>query len=630
MDDVSLIYLNLSSTSPRKNPEKYMSFTALLDQKVPTGSLSLKDPSPFSGPSSLESSPNTILEEVEPVKSMEELDTHISKPVSIPSTENITPSISREAPELVQSIPAPEKADTIPNKETDDASNTTSEINPTSTQTASSLEADPTPNNETDNASNVASKIDPTSNQTASSVEAADDKETRLSRNIPGISLTQAGSHESSPSSTITLKDSHVVEVVTEKHQPGLFSTLRRIRKKAEDVVTSVKMDPAIMWLPTSRGTTITSTKMGAASSTSLRQFYEEASSHGQSMEVDEFGFIVGVSDESDDARSIISSVSSSSTSPTGNKTENSLKFDLTKEAKWKRIMNHWSPTRARKSYRVKKLVENGIPDLVRGRVWEFLANSQGAWQAGVYKELLSREKIPIYDVIERDIKRTYPKHAMFYYESSQGQLELHAILKAYAQYNPDVGYCQGMGMLVGLFLMQGLEAEEAFWLLVSTINQYLQGYFTPTLGQLRVHAAVFERLLEEHDPRLAKHLATNDITPLLYVTPWFLTVFTMTLPWASVLRVWDLFYYKGVKILFRVGLAIMSCIKSHVLKNCPSPAELLPFLLHIPHTFLEPENLMAAYKKVRITTSHIQSLCRKVGSPDGTIADRGDLKVRK
>lgn len=71
------------------------------------------------------------------------------------------------------------------------------------------------------------------------------------------------------------------------------------------------------------------------------------------------------------------------------------------------------------------------MPDLVRGRVWEFLANSQGAWQAGVYKvrgigtsnlqELLSREKIPIYDVIERDIKRTYPKHAMFYYESSQG-----------------------------------------------------------------------------------------------------------------------------------------------------------------------------------------------------------------
>ncbi|KAJ9086083.1 hypothetical protein DSO57_1007748 [Entomophthora muscae] len=110
MDDVSLIYLNLSSTSPRKNPEKYMSFTALLDQKVPTGSLLLKDPSPFSGPSSLESSPNTILEEVEPVKSMEELDTHISKPVSIPSTEDITPSIPREAPELAQSIPVPEKS----------------------------------------------------------------------------------------------------------------------------------------------------------------------------------------------------------------------------------------------------------------------------------------------------------------------------------------------------------------------------------------------------------------------------------------------------------------------------------------------------------------------------------------
>lgn len=289
--------------------------------------------------------------------------------------------------------------------------------------------------------------------------------------------------------------------------------------------------------------------------------------------------------------------------------------------------MARWSPKRARKSYRVKKLVESGIPDLIRGRVWEFLANSLGARQPGQYKELLARDKVPIYEVIERDIKRTYPKHLMFYYDNSQGQIELHAVLKAYAQYNPEVGYCQGMGMLVGLFLMQGLDAEEAFWLLVATINYYLQGYFTPTLSQLRIHAAVFGRLLEEHDSRLAKHLAANDISPLLYVTPWFLTVFTMTLPWASVLRVWDLFYYKGIKILFRVGLAIMSCIKSHILKDCPSPAELLPFLLHIPHSFLEPAPLMAAYKKVRITTLHIRSLCHKV-SPDGVVAERGDLQV--
>lgn len=37
--------------------------------------------------------------------------------------------------------------------------------------------------------------------------------------------------------------------------------------------------------------------------------------------------------------------------------------------------------------------------------------------------------------------------------------MDLSNILHAYAHYNPDVGYCQGMGRLVGMMLMQ-LPAE--------------------------------------------------------------------------------------------------------------------------------------------------------------------------
>ena len=33
-------------------------------------------------------------------------------------------------------------------------------------------------------------------------------------------------------------------------------------------------------------------------------------------------------------------------------------------------------------------------------------------------------------------------------------QIALRQVLRAYALYNPTVGYCQGMGMIVGLILM--------------------------------------------------------------------------------------------------------------------------------------------------------------------------------
>jgi TBC1 domain family member 10 len=78
--------------------------------------------------------------------------------------------------------------------------------------------------------------------------------------------------------------------------------------------------------------------------------------------------------------------------------------------------------------------------------------------------------------------------------------------LKAYAHYNQAVGYCQGMGRLVGMMLMQ-MPAEDTFWLLVATIEEYMVGYFTPTLSQVRIDSIVFEQLLIEYYPKLAQHL---------------------------------------------------------------------------------------------------------------------------
>jgi hypothetical protein len=68
--------------------------------------------------------------------------------------------------------------------------------------------------------------------------------------------------------------------------------------------------------------------------------------------------------------------------------------------------------------------------------------------------------------------------------------------LKAYAHYNQAVGYCQGMGRLVGMMLMQ-MPAEDTFWLLVATIEEYMVGYFTPTLSQVRIDSIVFEQLYQ-------------------------------------------------------------------------------------------------------------------------------------
>ncbi|KAF9426703.1 hypothetical protein BGZ94_006125 [Podila epigama] len=283
--------------------------------------------------------------------------------------------------------------------------------------------------------------------------------------------------------------------------------------------------------------------------------------------------------------------------------------YNRENELKWIHITTRLHADHVRKSRKYKKLVRRGVPTSVRGRVWLFLAKADIYRKPGLFEELQKRGPLPIHEVIERDIHRCYPDHVHFRTGmGGTGQQDLQAILRAYAHYNPSVGYCQGMGRLVGMMLMQ-MPVEDAFWLLVATIEGYMHDYYTPTLRQLRIDAQVFSQLLKEQDPALSEHLGKNDVIPLMYMTQWFMTLFTMSLPWASVLRVWDVFYFDGVKALFRVGLAILYLCREHLLTKCPSSSELLAYILHIPLEILAPKPLLEAMLMIKLKKHNVQKL---------------------
>ncbi|KAJ2141720.1 hypothetical protein IW136_002180, partial [Coemansia sp. RSA 678] len=217
-------------------------------------------------------------------------------------------------------------------------------------------------------------------------------------------------------------------------------------------------------------------------------------------------------------------------------------------EGKWQTMLQSFDAATLRGSNKVKKLVQAGVPHGARAQFYYVLSGAAKIEQTGEYARLAGQEPLPIYDVIERDVARCYPDHVMFADADGAGQRQLRRILRAYAQYNTDIGYCQGMGRLVGLFLISGLGEERAFWVLAATIRNFIPRYYESDLAGLREHTAVFEVLLHERNPRLASHLAEQGCDALMYATPWFMTVFTLSLPWPAALRVWDWFMYRGTK----------------------------------------------------------------------------------
>ncbi|KAI7863462.1 rab-GTPase-TBC domain-containing protein [Spinellus fusiger] len=301
------------------------------------------------------------------------------------------------------------------------------------------------------------------------------------------------------------------------------------------------------------------------------------------------------------------------------NTSAKSMKAYREREAKWLLIVGKLDAGTAKKDAKLKKLVRSGIPTSVRARAWQFLAGSSDYKKRGYYEGLVKRPPTEMYNVIERDIARCYPDHSQFSEVNGQGQLDLGNILKAYSQHNPQLGYCQGMGRLAGCMLMH-MPVEDAFYLMVATLDRYMNGYFTPTLSQIRIDAYIIGQLLNDHFPKLAQHLEVNDITPIMYIAQWFLTAFTMALPWQSVLRVWDVFYFEGVKVFYRISLAILDICKDHLINSCPSNSELLGFLLHIPHKYLGPDVLLEAAFRIKLSKTDIKKYAKKAStSSDAT-----------
>lgn len=57
-------------------------------------------------------------------------------------------------------------------------------------------------------------------------------------------------------------------------------------------------------------------------------------------------------------------------------------------------------------------------------------------------------------NVIQRDIARTFPAHDFFKEAGGLGQDSLYRVSKAYAVYDSEVGYCQGLSFLAATLLL--------------------------------------------------------------------------------------------------------------------------------------------------------------------------------
>ncbi|KAJ8364412.1 hypothetical protein SKAU_G00132430 [Synaphobranchus kaupii] len=281
------------------------------------------------------------------------------------------------------------------------------------------------------------------------------------------------------------------------------------------------------------------------------------------------------------------------------------------REMKWLDMFDHWDKWVLRRFQKVKLRCRKGIPSSLRAKAWQLLSNSKELLDSNPGKfEELEREQgdHKWLDIIEKDLHRQFPFHEMFAARGGHGQQDLYRILKAYTVYRPEEGYCQAQAPVAAVLLMH-MPAEQAFWCLVQICDKYLPGYYSAGLEAIQLDGEIFFSLLRRVCPMAYRHLKKFKIDPILYMTEWFMCIFSRSLPWSCVLHVWDMFFCEGVKVVFRVGLVLLKQMLGSVekLRELQGMYETMERLRNIPLDSMREDLLVQEVISLGVTEAIIE-----------------------
>lgn len=221
------------------------------------------------------------------------------------------------------------------------------------------------------------------------------------------------------------------------------------------------------------------------------------------------------------------------------------------------------------------KMVRVGLPNKLRGEIWELCCGSMFARYTcpDKYSKLLlenaGRHSFAI-EEIEKDLNRSLPEYAG--YQCEEGISRLRRVLTAYSWENPELGYCQAMNIVVAGLLIY-MSEEQAFHCLCYICHRIVPGYYSKTMYGVLLDQKVFEALVMKTMPIVGSHLKSKDISLSIVSLPWFLSLFLNTMPLVFAFRLIDIFFLNGAKTLFQVALAIIK-INGERLLECEDDGE--------------------------------------------------------
>ena len=252
-------------------------------------------------------------------------------------------------------------------------------------------------------------------------------------------------------------------------------------------------------------------------------------------------------------------------------------------QKRWEMVQKRYSYSsrpfeafRESKPEKFKRYLCEGPPEYCRWEVWK-AALSVGKKQVTL-DTALSEDNYSI----EKDLDRTFPNHS--YFGRKKGRTYLRNVLVSMVNNHPELGYCQGMNSLAGVLLIVSGNDLESYSLMESICFQFggkgLFEYEFPLVVEL---CKEFHRVLSERLPEVHRFFVDIELDDNLWLTKWFMTLFSYSFHLDCVIRIWDCIFAYGLGYMINIALGLVEYIKPDMMgKSLIDILEYLPELKEI------------------------------------------------
>mmetsp|Transcript_21368 Transcript_21368/g.24832 ORF Transcript_21368/g.24832 Transcript_21368/m.24832 type:complete len:410 (+) Transcript_21368:41-1270(+) len=233
--------------------------------------------------------------------------------------------------------------------------------------------------------------------------------------------------------------------------------------------------------------------------------------------------------------------------------------------------------------------LRQGIPFELRPQIWMFLAGvdklkkTEGSIS---YWELANAECTNKEDEIQigKDVDRTFSHNIFFTDKSYDGKARLTRILRAYVNYDPTIGYSQGMNSFCAALLvilhpenysssqLKFFETyekdyeENTFWILVHLMKEKnWRSIYKKDFPKMFEMTKYLEKLIQTQLPEIHAAILASDSTIFDLFHEGFITFLMTYAPLAVGKRIVDLFLIDNEKLIFNVIIRALELNKKQI-----------------------------------------------------------------